>query len=112
MSAIGAQSFGFQGDVSKVSDLERLYETVKTKKGRIDIIFANAGVLDRAPLGSITEEHFARLMDTNVKGALFTVQKMLPLLNDGGSIILTGSVAASKGAVAQGVYAVRIGCLG
>ena len=105
VKTIGDQSFGFQADVSKLSDLDRLYETVKTHKGRIDIIFANAGVLDRAPLGSITEEHFARLIDTNVKGALFTVQKGLPLLNDGGSIILTGSVAGSKGAVGQGIYA-------
>jgi NAD(P)-dependent dehydrogenase (short-subunit alcohol dehydrogenase family) len=105
VKAIGDNSFAVQGDVSKLSDLDRLYETVKTKKERIDIIFANAGVLDRAPLGSITEEHFVRLIDTNVKGALFTVQKGLPLLNDGGSIILTGSVAGSKGAVGDGIYA-------
>jgi NAD(P)-dependent dehydrogenase (short-subunit alcohol dehydrogenase family) len=104
VKAIGDKSFGVQGDVAKLNDLDRLYQTVKARKGRIDIIFANAGVLDRAPLGSITEEHFARLMDTNVKGALFTVQTTLPLLNDGGSIILTGSVAGSKGTVAQSVY--------
>ena len=100
--AIGDKSFGIQGDVSKLSDLDRLYETVKAHKRPIDIVFANAGILERAPLGSITEEHFARLIDTNVKGALFTVQKALPLLNDGGSIILTASVAGSKGAVGPG----------
>jgi NAD(P)-dependent dehydrogenase (short-subunit alcohol dehydrogenase family) len=105
VKAIGDESFGVQGDVAKLSDLDRLYEAVRTQKGRIDIIFANAGVLDRSLLESITEEHFTRLMDTNVKGTLFTVQKGLPLLTDGGSIILTGSVAGSKGAVAQGVYA-------
>ena len=104
VKAIGVNAFGIRGDVAKLSDLDRLYDTVKTKKGRIDIVFANAGILDRAPLGSITDEHFAKLIDTNVKGALFTVQKALPLLKDGGSIILTGSVAGSKGTAAQGVY--------
>jgi NAD(P)-dependent dehydrogenase (short-subunit alcohol dehydrogenase family) len=104
VKAIGVRSFGVRGDVTKLSDLDRLYDTIKTKKGRIDIVFANAGILDRASLGSITEEHFAKLIDTNVKGALVTVQKALPLLKDGGSIILTGSVAGSKGTAAQGVY--------
>jgi NAD(P)-dependent dehydrogenase (short-subunit alcohol dehydrogenase family) len=105
LNAIGDGSFGVHGDVTSLRDLDRLYETVKAQKERIDIVFANAGVLDQAPLGSITQEHFARLIDTNVKGALFTVQKALPLLKDEGSIILTGSVAASKGSVGQSVYA-------
>src|ERR1700732_641612 len=104
VKAIGVNSFGVRGDGAKLSDLDRLYDTIKTKKGRIDIVFANAGILDRASLGSITEEHFAKLIDTNVKGALFTVQKALPLLKDGGSIILTGSVAGVKGTPAFGVY--------
>jgi NAD(P)-dependent dehydrogenase (short-subunit alcohol dehydrogenase family) len=86
-----------------LADLDRLYETVKTK-GRIDVVFANAGVAEFAPLGKITEEHFDKLFDTNVKGTLFTVQKALPLLNDGGSIILNGSVGSVKGTPAFGVY--------
>ena len=72
-----------------MADLDRLYETVSRVKGRIDVVFANAGVAEFAPLGKITEEHFDKLFNINVKGALFTVQKGLPLLNDGGSIILT-----------------------
>ena len=104
IKALGENSFAVQGDVAKLADLDRLYETVKAQKGRIDIVFANAGILERASLDSITEEHFDRLMNTNVKGALFTVQKALPLLRDGGSIVLTGSVAGSKGTAGQGIY--------
>src|SRR5260370_42284959 len=85
---------GVQGDGAKVADLDRLYETVGKVKGRIDIIFANAGVGEFVPFGKVSEEHFDRLFNINVKGALFTVQKGLPLLNDGGSIILVGSVAS------------------
>ena len=103
VKAIGSNVTGVQGDVAKLADLDRLYETVK-KKGRIDIVFANAGFAEFAPLGKITEQHFDGLFNTNVKGALFTVQKSLPLLNDGGSIILTGSVAGSKGTPAFGTY--------
>jgi NAD(P)-dependent dehydrogenase (short-subunit alcohol dehydrogenase family) len=100
---IGGNVTGVQGDVSKLADLDRLYEAVKTK-GRIDIVFANAGVGEFAPLEKITEEHFDKIFDINVRGTLFTVQKALPLLNDGGSIILTGSVASLKGTPAFGVY--------
>jgi NAD(P)-dependent dehydrogenase (short-subunit alcohol dehydrogenase family) len=100
---IGRNVTGVQGDVSKLADLDRLYETVKTK-GRIDIVFANAGIGEVAPLEKITEEHFDRIFGINVRGTLFTVQKALPLLNDGGSIILTGSVASVKGNPAFGVY--------
>src|ERR1700752_2816071 len=103
VKAIGSNVTGIQGDIAKLTDLDRLYEAVKAK-GRIDVVFANAGVAEFAPLGSIAEEHFDKLFDINVKGALFTVQKALPLLNDGGSIILTGSVAGSKGTPAFGVY--------
>src|SRR6202011_4059998 len=85
VTAIGSSVTGDQGDGSKLADLDRRYETV-TKKGRIDIVFANAGFGEFASLGSITEEHFDKLFNINVKGALFTVQKALPLLNDGGSI--------------------------
>src|SRR6201998_1406906 len=87
VKAIGSNVTGVQGDISKLPDLDRLYEAVAAK-GRIDIVFANAGVAEFAPLGKITEEHFDKLFDVNVKGTLFTVQKALPLLNDGGSIIV------------------------
>src|SRR6202051_2829977 len=103
VQAIGTNVTGIQGDVAKLADLDRLYEAVKSK-GRIDVVFANAGVAEFAPLGKITEEHFDRLFNTNVKGTLFTVQKALPLLNDGGSIILNGSVGSVKGTPAFGVY--------
>jgi NAD(P)-dependent dehydrogenase (short-subunit alcohol dehydrogenase family) len=103
VKAIGSNVTGVQGDVAKLADLDRLYETVG-KKGRLDIVFANAGFGEFAPLGKITEQHFDSLFNTNVKGALFTVQKSLPLLNDGGSIILTGSVAGSKGTPAFAIY--------
>jgi NAD(P)-dependent dehydrogenase (short-subunit alcohol dehydrogenase family) len=104
VKAIGGDVTGVQGDVAKLADLDRLYDTVRKVKGRIDIVFANAGVAEFAPLGSITEAHFDKLFNINVRGTLFTVQKALPLLNDGGSIILTGSVAGVKGTPAFGVY--------
>src|SRR5216110_3395043 len=104
VKTIGSNVSGVQGDVAKLADLDRLYETVSKVKGRIDIVFANAGVGEFVPFGAVTEEHFDRLFNINVKGTLFTVQKALPLLNDGGSIILTGSVAGSKGTPAFGVY--------
>ena len=103
--AIGGNVTGVQGDVAKLADLDRLYETVSKVKGRIDIIFANAGVGEFVPLPNVSDEHFDKLFNINVKGALFTVQKGLALLNDGGSIILTGSVASVKGTAAFGVYA-------
>src|SRR3984893_183973 len=104
VKAIGNGVIGVQGDVANLSDLDRLYETVKTAGRRIDIVFANAGLGEFLPLGKITEEHFDKLFNVNVKGTLFTVQKALPLLNDGASIILTGSVASVKGTPAFWVY--------
>jgi NAD(P)-dependent dehydrogenase (short-subunit alcohol dehydrogenase family) len=103
VKAIGSNATGVQGDVARLADLDRLYEAVKTK-GRIDVVFANAGAAEFAPLGDITEEHFDKLFGTNVKGTLFTVQKALPLMSNGGSIILNGSVASVKGTPAFGVY--------
>ena len=103
VKAIGNNVTGVHGDVARLADLDRLYEAVKTK-GRIDVVFANAGAAEFAPLGKITEEHFDKLFGINVKGTLFTVQKALPLMNDGGSIILNGSVASVKGTPAFGVY--------
>ena len=105
VKAIGSNVTGVQGDVTKQADLDRLYETVGKVKGRIDIIFANAGVGEFVPFDKVSEEHFDRLFNINVKGALFTVQKGLPLMSDGGSVILTGSVASVKGTPAFGVYA-------
>jgi NAD(P)-dependent dehydrogenase (short-subunit alcohol dehydrogenase family) len=104
VTAIGHNVTGIQGDVTNLADLDRLYEVVAKVKGQIDIILANAGYGEFVPLGKITEEHFDKLFNVNVKGALFTVQKGLPLLKDGGSIIITGSVAGSKGTPAFGVY--------
>src|SRR6202166_1286449 len=103
VKAIGSNVTGVQGDVAKLADLDRLYEAVKAK-GKLDIVFANAGTAEFAPLDKITEEHFDKLFGINVKGTLFTVQKALPLLKDGGSIILTGSVAGVKDTPAFGVY--------
>ena len=93
-----------QGDVSNLADLDRLYAKVKEQKGQINILFANAGIIGAAPLGEISEEHFDKTFGINVKGLLFTVQKALPLFQDGGSIILNASVAASKGFEATSVY--------
>ncbi|MFI9781414.1 glucose 1-dehydrogenase [Streptomyces sp. NPDC051956] len=103
VKAIGSNVSGVQGDVAELADLDRLYETVRAK-GRIDIVFANAGVGEFASLEDVTEEHFDKIFNINVKGALFTVQKALPLLNDGASVILAGSVASVKGTPAFSVY--------
>lgn len=101
---IGKNITGVQGDVSNLADLDRLYATVKEQKGHIDILFANAGVGELVPLGAITEAHFDKTFGINVKGLLFTVQKALPLIQDGGSIILNASIAASKGIEASSIY--------
>jgi NAD(P)-dependent dehydrogenase (short-subunit alcohol dehydrogenase family) len=101
---IGKNVTAVQGDVSKLADLDRLYSTVKQQKGRIDILFANAGSGGLAPLGAITEELFDNTFGLNVKGLLFSVQKALPLFRDGGSIILNASTAGSTGMPALSVY--------
>jgi NAD(P)-dependent dehydrogenase (short-subunit alcohol dehydrogenase family) len=102
---IGKNVTGVQGDVSNLADLDRLYAAVKEQKGSIDILFANAGIAELAPLEAITEAHFDKTFGINVKGVLFTVQKALPLFHDnGGSIILNASIAASKGIEASTVY--------
>jgi NAD(P)-dependent dehydrogenase (short-subunit alcohol dehydrogenase family) len=95
---------GIHGDVSNMADLDRLYDVVEEQKGSIDILFANAGVSEFAPLGKITEEHIDKIFSINVKGLLFTVQKALPLFHDGGSIILNASVGGSKGVGTTSVY--------
>jgi len=98
VSTIGRNVTGVQGDAGNLPDLDRLYETVKKEKGQIDILFASAGFGEfNIPLGSITEENYDKTFDLNVKGTLFTVQKALPLMRDGGSIIMNGSIASVKG---------------
>lgn len=101
---IGSNVAAVQGDVANLTDLDRLFKTIKEHKGRLDILFANVGWGEFVPLGEITEEHFDKTFDMNVKGLLFTVQKALPLLCDGSSIILNASIAASTGTPAFSVY--------
>src|SRR6202048_1815346 len=94
---IGSNVTGVQGDVSNLGDLDGLFAQIKREKGKLDIVFANAGVAKVAPLGKITEEHYDSIFNINVKGLLFTVQKALPLLPDGASVLLNASIVASKG---------------
>jgi len=101
---IGRNVSAVRGDVSKLSDLDSLFAQIKREKGKLDIVFANAGVAKYAPLGKISEEFYDSIFDINVKGLLFTVQKALPLMPDGGSIILNASIVASKGFSANSVY--------
>jgi NAD(P)-dependent dehydrogenase (short-subunit alcohol dehydrogenase family) len=101
---IGKNIIAVQCDVSKLADLDRLFATVKEVKGHVDILFANAGIAEGASLGEITEDQFDRQFGINVKGALFTVQKALPLLTEGASIILTSSIVGSKGLANRSVY--------
>lgn len=104
MSELGSNARAVRGDTTKPEDLDRLIETVRSERGGIDIVFANAGVGDFASLGEITPEHVDWTFDINVKGTLFTVQKALPLMKPGGSIILTGSTVGSMGTAAMSVY--------
>jgi NAD(P)-dependent dehydrogenase (short-subunit alcohol dehydrogenase family) len=101
---IGKNVTAIQGDVSNLDDLDRLFAQIKKEKGKIDIVFANAGVATYAPFGEITEDHYDSIFNINVKGLLFTVQKALPLLPDGASIILNASIVASKGFSSNSVY--------
>lgn len=105
VAEVGHGARGVQGDISKLADLDRLYDIVRDEAGHIDVLLANAGGGTFMPLGEITEEHFDRTFASNVKGTLFTVQKALPLLKDRASVILTGSSAAGKGTPAFSVYA-------
>jgi NAD(P)-dependent dehydrogenase (short-subunit alcohol dehydrogenase family) len=104
VAELGRNAHGVQGDISKLEDLDRLFEAVKAEKGSIDVLFANAGLGNLAPLGAITPEAFDQVFDVNVKGTLFTVQKALPLLKSGSSIILTGSTTGVMGTPAFSVY--------
>lgn len=104
VEAIGGRVTGVRGDMANLVDIDRLYDAVQQKHGQIDVVVANAGGGEFAPLGAITEAHFDTTFDTNVKGTLFTVQKALPLLKDGGAVVLTGSTAGSEGTPAFSVY--------
>ena len=104
VKAIGKNIAGVQGDMSKLGDLDRLFAQIGRDKGRLDILFANAGAAKYAPLGSITEELYNSIFGINVKGLLFTVQKALPLMPDGAAIVLNASIVGSKGLAANSVY--------
>src|SRR5258708_9287093 len=104
VTSIGSNITAIQGDVAKLADLDRIYGQISREKGRLDILFANAGISGHVPLGAITEDHFDAIFNVNVKGVVFTVQKALPLMRDGGSIILNGSIASTKGFPAFSVY--------
>ncbi len=104
VDAIGAAATGIRADASKLAELDAVYAQIAKQAGRLDILFANAGGGDMQPLGAISEEHFDRIFGTNVRGVVFTVQKALPLLVDGASIILTGSTTSVKGTASFSVY--------
>lgn len=104
VSEIGKNVMGIQSDVSNLADIDKIYTTIKDQKNRIDIIFANAGIAQFAPLEKISEEHFDKIFRINVKGLLFTVQKLLPIFQEGGSIILNASIGSSKGVEESSVY--------
>jgi NAD(P)-dependent dehydrogenase (short-subunit alcohol dehydrogenase family) len=104
VAEIGSNVEGLQGDISNLADLDRLFAVIKDRKGRLDTLFANAGFGEFLPLGQITEAHFDKIFGINVKGTLFTVQKALPLMPDGATIVINGSIASIKGPPAFGVY--------
>jgi len=104
VDAIGAAATGIRADASKLAELDAGYAQIAKQAGRLDILFANAGGGDMQPLGAISEEHFDRIFGTNVRGVVFTVQKALPLLVDGASVILTGSTTSVKGTASFSVY--------
>lgn len=104
LKEIGNRAVGVRGDVSNPADIDSLYERIQRDHDKVDVVFANAGISESAPLGALDEEHFDRLFGTNVKGLVFTVQKALPLMRAGGTVILAGSAAGSKGLPALSIY--------
>jgi NAD(P)-dependent dehydrogenase (short-subunit alcohol dehydrogenase family) len=104
VASIGSNVTAIQGDVAKIADLDRIYAQIGKEKGRVDIVFANAGISTFGVIGSITEEHYDSIFNVNVKGLLFTAQKALPLMPDGGTIILNGSIVSIKGFPNFSVY--------
>jgi len=104
VDAIGHGAVGVQGDVSKAADVARLYERIQREHQRVDVVFANAGLYEVAPLDAIDDAHFDALFNVNVKGMVFTVQKALPLMTAGSAVVLNGSIAGSKGLPGQSLY--------
>jgi len=104
VASLGGQVTGIRADASRLKDLDTVYAQIAEQAGRLDVLYANAGGGDMLPLGAITEEHFDRIFATNVRGVLFTVQKALPLLVSGSSVILTGSTVSIKGTANFSVY--------
>ena len=105
VAEIGGDVVAIQADQSSLPDLDRVYGIIRAQRGRLDILVANAGILEHAPIGQVTEAHFDRLFSINVKGLVFTVQKALPLMADGSTVILMSSTVANKGLGRSGVYA-------
>jgi NAD(P)-dependent dehydrogenase (short-subunit alcohol dehydrogenase family) len=105
VAEIGSNVTGVQGDVSNLDDLDRLYKEVETKKGKLDVLFANAGIAEPVPTPDVTPEHYDRTFDINTRGVFFAVHKALPLMKDGGSIIVNGSGAWQKGIPMYAAYA-------
>lgn len=104
-TAIGGNVTAIRADASQLDDLERVVESIRKEHGRLDVVLANAGILEKAPIGEMTEAHFDRLFSINVKGLVFTVQEALPLMTDGGSIVLMSSTVAGKGMGNNSLYA-------
>jgi NAD(P)-dependent dehydrogenase (short-subunit alcohol dehydrogenase family) len=104
VTSIGGGATAVQGDISNLDDLDRIYATIEDKAGRIDVLAVNAGHYEFGSLGEITEEHFDKIFNTNVRGLVFTVQKALPLLTERASVILTGSIASIKGFPSLSIY--------
>jgi len=104
VQTLGSAAFGVQGDVSNLADLDRIVATIKEQKGHLDVLFANAGIAEFLPIDAVTEAHYDRQFDINVKGTVFTVQKALPLLPDGAAIIVMSSVVGSKGFGGDSIY--------
>src|SRR5205814_1074623 len=104
VTAIGGGATAVPGDISNLDDLDCIYETIKARAGRIDVLAVNAGYYEFGSFGEITEEHFDKIFNTNVRGLLFTVQKALPLLTESASVILTGSIASIKGFPSLSIY--------
>jgi NAD(P)-dependent dehydrogenase (short-subunit alcohol dehydrogenase family) len=102
---LGDNATGVQGDISRLPDLDRLFETIRQKSGRLDIVFANAGIGEFATIEQVTEAHFDKTFDVNVRGTLFTVQKALPLMPDGAVVVINGSMVSVQGVPSFGVYA-------
>ena len=105
VTKIGRGCIGVQGNVADMADLDRLFNQITKESGRLDIVFANAGTAEYAPMGQIDEAHFERIFNANVKGLLFSVQKALPLMREGSTVVLTSSVVGSKGFSSNSVYA-------